>query len=53
MKDARKQLARISETIPVIIVPGPCDVGIIPTPESIGEQALTLSCMHAGLDTLY
>lgn len=34
--------ARISETIPVLFVPGPVDVGPSPTPASIGEGALYL-----------
>lgn len=36
-KDFRKCMARVSETIPVLFVPGVKDVGVCPTPASLEQ----------------
>lgn len=42
----RRCFARISETIPVLFVPGDVDVGGIPTNASIGRSRLIIQCHY-------
>jgi hypothetical protein len=47
-KEFRKCMARVSETIPVLFVPGENDVGAQPTPQSIARYHAQFGCDFFG-----